>query len=266
MIEREIIKKKMNEFSVKEYISENLKRIGHSDTKVQRTPLGEKIIISASRPGLVVGRKGQSIKKLTLDLKKHFNMDNPQVELAEVDNVSLDPHIIAEKIQTSMESFGIARFKGLGHKIMTEVMGAGAKGIEILISGKVPSARAKRWRFYQGYLKKSGDVAMTKVRVAYAAAQLKSGTVGIQVRIMPPDVRMPDSIIHLSEQEIEDAAKSGISKEAKEKEEAGKTVEGAEENAPSAKDTKKKPETKEKKPRKRKVKTEEPKKEEKHEN
>ena len=73
-------------------------------------------------------------------------------------------------------------------------MGAGALGIEIIISGKVPSSRAKSWRFYQGYLKKCGDIALTGVDTAYASAKLKSGVVGIQVRIMPPGTKLPDHI------------------------------------------------------------------------
>ena len=49
-------------------------------------------------------------------------------------------------------------------------MKAGALGIEILISGKIPSSRAKRWRFYQGYLKKCGDISIEGVKTAYDVA------------------------------------------------------------------------------------------------
>ncbi|MBI5390761.1 30S ribosomal protein S3 [Candidatus Woesearchaeota archaeon] len=194
MIERKILAQKIKEFEVEEFITMNLPKIGHSHTKLQRTPLGDKVIITASRPGLVVGKKGQSIKKLTIDLKKRFNLENPQIEIADVQNQNLDPKILAEKLETSLEKFGINRFKALGHKIMMDAMNAGALGIEVLISGKVPSSRAKVWRFYQGYLKKCGDVAETQVKKAYAAAKLKSGVVGIQVRIMPPDVKLPDHV------------------------------------------------------------------------
>jgi len=84
---------------------------------------------------------------------------------------------------------------------MSDVMGAGALGIEIIISGKIPSSRAKRWRFYQGYLKKCGDIALTGVDTAYSIARLKSGIVGIQVRIMPPETKLPDDIKLIEEKE-----------------------------------------------------------------
>lgn len=194
MIERKFVAQNIKEFQIQEYITNSLKNIGHSHTKMQRTPLGEKIIIYASRPGLIVGRKGESIKKLTQSLKKIFNLENPQIEISEVGNINLDAQIVAERIANSLERFGSSRFKGVGHKVMTDVMGAGAKGVEILISGKIPSARAKTWRFYQGYLKKSGDVAVSGVDIAYASAQLKTGTVGIKVSIMPPGLDLPDNI------------------------------------------------------------------------
>jgi len=194
MIERKFVSQTIKEHMIQEYITNTLKNVGHSHTKVQKTPLGEKIVVYASRPGLIVGRKGQSIKKLTLDLKELFGLENPQIEIAEVENINIDPQIVAEKIANSLERFGLSRFKGIGHKVMSDVINAGALGVEILISGKIPSSRAKTWRFYQGYLKKSGDVALTGVKVAYASAQLKTGTIGIKVSIMPPDVKLPDDI------------------------------------------------------------------------
>ena len=227
MIERQFVKQKKKEFQIEEFVAGNLSNVGHSGTKMQRTPLGEKIIVSASRPGLVVGREGQNIKRLTSALKKKFKLENPQIEINEVDNISLDAHIVAEKIASSLERFGITRFKGVGHKVMKEVMDAGARGIEIIISGKVPSSRAKRWRFYQGYLKKCGDIAIEGVSKAYKIAQLKSGVIGIQVRIMPPETKLPDEIKLTSELQTEEEVIE--EKPAKETEEKEETKEAEEE-------------------------------------
>jgi small subunit ribosomal protein S3 len=194
MIERKFISQHIKEFEIKEYVRANLSRVGLSDVKLQRTPIGEKIIISTSRPGLVVGRSGSNIAKLTKDLKEKFSLENPQIEIEEVVSVGLDANIIAEMIVNSLEKFGLARFKGIGHKAMSDVMNSGAYGVEILISGKIPSARAKTWRFYQGYLKKCGDIAVSQVKTAYAYANLKTGTVGVRVKIMTPDTKLPDKI------------------------------------------------------------------------
>ena len=194
MIERKLLHTKLRDYQINEMLSNSLSRVGFSSSKLKKTPLGEKITVVASRPGLVVGRKGSNIKTLTKTLKSKFKLENPQIEIEEVPNQNLDAQIVAEKIQSAMERFGTKRFKGIGHKAMDDIMSAGALGVEILVSGKVPSQRAKRWRFYRGYLKKSGDIAVSKVAVAYAAANLKSGSVGIQVRIMLPDTWLPDRV------------------------------------------------------------------------
>src|SRR3989338_8151736 len=190
---KKIVAQKIKEFQIQEFIKDNLKQVGLSSSRLQMTPMGEKVVVNAARQGLIVGKKGQSIKRLTNQLKKKFNLENPQIEINEIENPNLDAQIIAERISTSMERFGSQRFKAIGHKVLEDVMNACALGIEVVVSGKVPSARAKRWRFYQGYLKKSGDIAISGVRKAYSTAELKSGTVGIQLRIMPP-IELPDRI------------------------------------------------------------------------
>ncbi|NOZ81219.1 MAG: 30S ribosomal protein S3 [DPANN group archaeon] len=199
MIERGLVAQRIKEFQIQEYIKKNLRQVGHSKTRVQRTPLGEKIIIHASRPGLIVGKKGANIKKLTTTLKKQFGLENPQIEISEVEHPNLDASIVAESIANSLERFGPTRFKGVGHKTMEAVIQDGALGVEILISGKIPSSRARNWRFYRGYLKKCGDVAISGVSHAITSAHLKSGAIGIQVRIMPPNIELPDKIVVLDE-------------------------------------------------------------------
>jgi len=212
MIEREFIAQKTKEYYIKKYIESKLNRVGVSSIRLKKIPLGEKIIIETSRPSLIVGSKGSNIKELTKTLKRDFKLENPQIEITEIKKIFLDANIVAERIAGSLERFGSQRFKGVGHKVMENVMNSGALGVEIIISGKIPSARARNWRFYQGYLKKCGDVAVHGVKSAKTSALLKSGIVGIKVSIMPPDVILPDHIDILSEpvqivEEIKDEKK-----------------------------------------------------------
>jgi small subunit ribosomal protein S3 len=263
MIERKFVAERMKEFQIQEFVTKSLKNVGHSHTKVLRTPLGEKIIIFASRPGLVVGRKGENIKKLTTTLKKKFSLENPQIEISEVERMFLDAQIVAELIASTLERFGSQKFKGVGHKMMSDIMNSGALGVEIIISGKIPGARAKRWRFYQGYLKKCGDVVMG-VSSAYTCAQLKSGSVGIQVRIMPPDLELPDKVIFKEEQaeeKKEEPKKEEKAEEKKEKKEK-KPAKKKKKAKKASKKAEKEPKADEKKAEEKK---EEPKKEEKAE-
>src|SRR3989338_1044272 len=255
MIERDFISRMKKEFQIKEYLRENLKGVGLSHSKIQRTPLGEKIVIYASRPGLVIGGGGANIKKLTEDLKNEFSLENPQIEISEIQNENLVAAAIAEKIAISLEKYGTMRFKGIGHKVMTDALAAGALGIEILISGKIPSARAKTWRFYQGYIKKCGDAAVSIVDTAYAIANLKSGIVGIKVSIMPPGVRLPDDIRFRPDAATVEEVKEERSEEAEAeiKTAVEETKETSKEDKTKKKAAKKKaeePESKEAKPKK----------------
>src|SRR3989344_5250391 len=199
MIERKFVKEKIKEFQIREFVDKVVHGAGHSSTDVKRTPLGDKIVINAAKPGMVVGRKGSNIKDIGEGLKQRFDLENPQVEISEVMDPFQDAKIVAEKIVTSLERFGAARFKRVGYSMMESVMKAGAMGVEILISGPIPGARAKTWRFYQGYLKKSGSVAQYDVDHAIAGANLKRGTLGIQVRIMRKGTKLPDEVIIRSE-------------------------------------------------------------------
>ena len=197
MIERQFINQKIKEFQIQEYIKAEFIGTGFSHIEVLRTPLGEKVVIFTARPGLVVGKKGENIRKLTNVLKKKFHMENPQIEVGELSNPMLDAGFIADKITSTLVRYGSKRFKSIGYKTLQDILTAGALGAEIVISGKVPSARARSWRFKAGHLKKSGYIASDKVKKAVAQAKLKSGIVGVKVSIMTPDTVLPDKILIL---------------------------------------------------------------------
>jgi len=221
MIERKFLVRQKKEFEIEEFIAKTMNKAGYSHTEFQRTPLGEKVIIFTSRPGLIVGRKGENIKDLTEVLKKKFGMDNPQLEVQEISNPNLNPRSVARHIVHTFERFGPKRFKSIGYKALQEIMDAGAMGAEIVISGRgVPGARAKSWRFSAGYLKKSGDVSENLTKRGFAVAHLKSGSVGVKVSILTPDVKLPTDIKIKNTEEIE--IKEEIKEETKEKKKEGK--------------------------------------------
>ncbi len=196
MIEREFIKERVKYLKVKEYIDAQVgKPAGIGSINIEKTPLGEKIIVTASRPGIIIGRGGKTISDMTLALKTKFGLENPQIEVHEVENPNLSASIISRKIASDLERFGPSRFKAIGYRALQDAMRAGSLGIEIRIAGRgVPGSRAQAWRFPAGYMKKSGQIALEDVDIAIAPSNLRSGTVGIQVRLMPPTIKMPDRI------------------------------------------------------------------------
>ncbi len=242
MIEREFIKNKLSELNMKKKIEESIgPRAGIGSITFEKTPLGEKVIIDSVKPGLVIGRGGETIKLLTKQLKSKFNLENPQIEVREIEEPNLNAKVIAKNILFEMERFGIRRFKPMSYRSLTRVMRAGALGCEIIISGKVPSQRSRKWRFYNGYMKKCGHIAQTKVDSSTLVANTKSGAVGIKVKIMLPGTRLPDKVefrkIHVEEKNEKNEV---ISKQEIPAKEAEKEVEKAEEK----KETQKKSESK----------------------
>jgi len=191
--EKNTVKFKKEEFSVKEYIKKTLGKGKASRVKIEYTPVGEKIIISTSKPGLIIGRGGEKIAELTRVLKKGFKLENPHIEIDEIKEPQFDAQTVADEIALSLERFGPMRFKVIAYRSLQRIMGAGALGVEIRLNGKLPGARAKSWRFAQGYLKKTGDSAKVVDR-AQARAETKPGTVGIKVSILSPYIILKDKI------------------------------------------------------------------------
>lgn len=198
MIERKFIKEKLSDYKIQEFLFKNFERNSYSHAIIQKTPLGDKIIIFSSRPGMIVGRGGENLKKITEKLKA-LGIQNPQVDVQEVDNQMLDPSLIAERIVEMFLKMGTGRFKFIGHNICEKVLQAGAKGIQVTLAGRIPAARAKMWKFIMGFLPKCGSVAYKDVDESFRIANLKTGVIGVRVKILPPNVRMPDEVVLLNQ-------------------------------------------------------------------
>jgi small subunit ribosomal protein S3 len=193
MDEKKFVDFKKREYSIKRYIWNNLGKGKVSSIKVEYTPIGEKIIISTDKPGLIIGSRGERIDLLTRVLKQRFKLENPNIEINEIKNANLDAQLVADRIAIDLEKFGNLKFKTIAYKELLKIMGSGALGVEIRLSGKLPSDRAKSWRFASGYLKKVGDSAKVVGR-AQSTALTKLGISGIKVSILPPDAIINDRI------------------------------------------------------------------------
>ncbi|MBU0957441.1 MAG: 30S ribosomal protein S3 [Nanoarchaeota archaeon] len=194
MEERKFVQMKKEELGVKEYIKSNLGKGKISTVQIEYTPIGEKIIVSTTKPGFVIGKRGEKINELTDILKKRFNLENPHIEIQEILNPDFDAQNVADDLALALERMGNLKFKVIAYRAIDRIMKSGALGVEIVMSGKLPSKRAKTWRFAQGYLKKTGDTAKV-VNKAQAISQTQPGVTGIKVSILPPDAKIEDRII-----------------------------------------------------------------------
>ncbi len=222
MEERNTVKFKKDEFEIKEYVKKSAGKGKVSKVRIEYTPVGEKIIISTHKPGLIIGRGGEKISELTRVLKTQFKLENPHIEIDEITEPEFDAQIIADEIALGLERFGPLKFKVVAYRALERIMKAGALGAEIRLGGKLPGSRAKSWRFAQGYLKKTGDEAKIVDR-AQARAETKPGTVGIKVAILSPYAILKDKI-NINEEMINKLKSNSSEKsELKENPKASKT-------------------------------------------
>lgn len=174
-------------------------RAGFGGLDVQRTPMGTRVILTTERPGLVIGRRGQTIKNLTAVIEDRFGFENPQIEVQEVENASLNAQIMAEKLAFSLERGW--HFRRAGHSTVRRIMDAGARGCHIIVAGKLTGQRHRTEKFKEGYIKFCGEPKANFIDHGYAVAKLKMGVIGVTVEIMAKDAKLPADITVLNKTE-----------------------------------------------------------------
>ena len=189
-IHKYFVKENARRAEIDEYLSQDLKRAGYSKVEMTKTPLGTRVVVYAAKPGLVIGRRGQSIRDLTQVLEQRFGVENPQISVATLEAPELDPKVVASQIAMALQR-GI-HFRRAAYWALQRTIEAGALGVEISIRGKLTTDRARYEKYKAGYLPSVGDAITRIVRFAVVDTQLKQGLFGISVRLMPPNVRLPD--------------------------------------------------------------------------
>ncbi len=184
------IKDNLRKTELDEFLSRELSKAGYSKMELTKTPLGTRVVVYAARPGMVIGRRGQSIRDLTKILEEKFALDNPQISVAAIEVPELDPKVVASQIAAALER-GV-HFRRAAYWAVQRVMEAGALGVEITIRGKLTSERSRYEHYRQGYLPRSGDAAAKQIRKTVGWVQLKQGLLGIHVNILPPGADFPD--------------------------------------------------------------------------
>jgi small subunit ribosomal protein S3 len=189
---KHFIEESVKKAEIDEFLRNTFERAGYGGVDITKTPLGTHIVIYTMRPGMVIGRGGETIKRLAEQLEAKFELPNPQISVAEIEIPELNAYVIASRVTSALKR-GV-HFRRAGYWALNRVMEAGALGAEIIISGKLRTDRARYEKFRAGYLPKSGNPPMKYLRKAELHAQLKPGILGVKVRIMPPDAKFPDQV------------------------------------------------------------------------
>src|SRR5438093_4838741 len=92
--DKRIIVENVRRVLLKEYLMSETRRAGFGGLDIQRTPMGTRVTLLAERPGLVIGRKGGAIKRLTEAVEREFKFDNPQHDVQVVGTPALNAQIM----------------------------------------------------------------------------------------------------------------------------------------------------------------------------
>jgi small subunit ribosomal protein S3 len=171
-----------------------------------KSPVGTRVVIYAAKPGMVIGRRGQSIRDLTKLLEEKFGIENPQLSVAAIEIPEQDPKVVASQVAQALQR-GV-HFRRSAYWAIQRVMESGASGVEITIRGKLTTERARYEKFRAGYLPRVGDPVLKNLKTAVTDVQLKQGLFGINVRILPPNIDFLDKPL-MRKQEAKPELKAG---------------------------------------------------------
>lgn len=109
---------------INEYLRSELVRAGFAGVDLQNTPLGVRITLRTSRPGLVIGKGGKRIQEITEVLRDRFGLEMPQIEVNEVEEPDIDAQIMSERLAYSLDRG--RHYRRAGYYILRKAMDAGA--------------------------------------------------------------------------------------------------------------------------------------------
>lgn len=101
--ERKVIQEQMRRVLLKDYLVQESARAGFGGLDITRTPMGTRVTLICERPGILIGHRGELIKRLTEDIHARFQLDNPQIEVQEERAPSLNAQLMSEKLASTLE-------------------------------------------------------------------------------------------------------------------------------------------------------------------
>ncbi|WP_424013503.1 30S ribosomal protein S3 [Halorubrum xinjiangense] len=206
--EHQFIEDGLRRSQINEFFADELGRAGYGGMDVAQTPMGTQIVLKAEKPGMVIGKGGKNIRKITTELEERFDMDDPQIDVQEVDEPDLNAQIVADRLANALERGWY--FRKAGHTTIDRIMDAGALGAEIVLSGKVTGARSRVEKFNRGYIKHNGEPAEEVVDHGQGVAVMKLGTIGVNVKIIPPGATLPDDFEVREDAEVPEVEQAAV--------------------------------------------------------
>jgi len=169
----------------------NLDRAGISRIEIERYPNQVLINVHTARPGIVIGRKGESVKKLKSDLEAKTGK-SVRVEVTEIEKPDLDAQLVAENIASQLE-------RRIGHsraikRAIGQVMRQGGEGIRVNVGGRLGGSDMAR-REWQSEGRIPRNTLRADIDYGTAEALTTFGRIGVKVWIYKGDILDGDEAI-----------------------------------------------------------------------
>jgi len=190
VVERIFVEEGIKKVRMNEYFRNELERAGYGGMDIKRTPMGTQITVKVEKPGMIIGKDGKRIKRITDEITKRQELDNPQIDVQPIEVPELNAQLMANRLAKLIERGW--HFRRAGRSTLQRIMDMGALGCEITMSGKLKGPRGRMEKMVDGYIKHCGSIAEEIVDKGYAIARKKSGVIGVQVKIVKPDAKIPD--------------------------------------------------------------------------
>jgi len=172
---------------VREFLRTKLKEASVSRIQIDRPAKRANITIHTARPGIVIGKKGEDIEKLRVEVAKFLGMalQDVRLNIAEIRKPELDAQLVAEGIAQQLERR--VQFRRAMRRAVTNTMRVGAEGIKVKVGGRLNGAEIARSEWYR-----EGRVPLHTFRadIDYGLAEARTtyGVIGVKVWIFRGEV------------------------------------------------------------------------------
>ena len=169
---------------IRNYLKKRLEHGGISTLEIERTAKRVTVAIHTSRPGIVIGKKGEEVERLKGELQ-HLTQKEIQINIREVKKPEMDSQLVGDNIARQVEKR--VSYKKAIKKAISTAMRMGAEGIKIQIAGRLNGAEIARTETY-----KEGRIPLHTLRAdidySMATAHTTYGCVGVKVWICKGEV------------------------------------------------------------------------------
>lgn len=176
---RNYAKKLINDIEIRNFVKKNYSHCGIGSVIIERPSEKINVVIKTSKPGVLIGKKGLDIEKISDSISKIAN-SKVEVKIVEIDKPDMNSSLVAQSIAKQLE--GRVAFKKAMKKVMQSTMKQGAMGIKVSCAGRLGGAEIARTEWY-----KEGSIPLHTIRcnIDYATANAYTtyGVIGVKVWI-----------------------------------------------------------------------------------